>query len=201
MKQDYQIISKSSRVDIRVLNNQKTILVCDGKQDMEVCLDIHLFKKQTTADIVVIAVCAHQAKVTIRTNQYHHARETTSTLLVKSAVFDTASFTFDGVITIDKHAVKTDAYQRNENLILSPDASVISKPTLEILADDVRCTHGAATAPVNEEEIWYLESKGISAPDAQSLIIRGFLQQPLLARLSEGVRNTIMHRIMREHSI
>lgn len=94
------------------------------------------------------------------TLQHHVEHHTRSDLLYKGAVKDEARAVFSGLIRLEKGAQKTDAYQANRNLLLSPTARVDSIPQLEIGANDVRCTHGSTTAPVDEMQLFYLQSRG-----------------------------------------
>ena len=84
-----------------------------------------------------------------------------------------------GMIRVEEDAQKTNAYQENRNLILSPDAHADSIPGLEILANDVRCTHGATISQVDREQLFYAMSRGLTRGDAERLIVRGFFQDVL----------------------
>lgn len=95
----------------------------------------------------------------------HHTR---SDLLYKGAVKDEARAVFSGLIKLERGAQKTDAYQANRNLLLSPTARVDSIPQLEIGANDVRCTHGSTTAPVDEVQLFYLQSRGLPRASPRS---------------------------------
>ena len=83
------------------------------------------------------------------------------------------------MIRVEEDAQKTNAYQENRNLILSPDAHADSIPGLEILANDVRCTHGATISQVDREQLFYAMSRGLTRSDAERLIVRGFFQDVL----------------------
>jgi Fe-S cluster assembly protein SufD len=117
-----------------------------------------------------------------RTLQDHAAPNASSDLLYLNALDDESRTIFAGLIKVQEHAHKTDAYQKVRNLMLSDDAEANSMPGLEILADDVRCTHGATAGEINEEELFYLEARGIRKNDGERLIINGFFQT-LLERL------------------
>lgn len=112
---------------------------------------------------------------TVKTLQHHKAPNTTSNLLIKSVMNDESVCLYEGSIVVDKRAQKTDAYQRNENLLLGNGAHATSKPALEILANDVRCTHGAVVKTLDPNEVWYAATRGIGAMEAQSMIMTGFL--------------------------
>ena len=113
------------------------------------------------------------------TKQIHHSGGATSDLLYKNVLADNATATFAGNIYVAPGAHHTDAYQSNRNLMLSEDATVNSLPGLEILADKVRCSHGSASGPMDEEQLFYLLSRGIPHYEAHQLIASGFLNEAI----------------------
>ncbi len=122
------------------------------------------------------------------TQQNHLAQHTTSDLLFKGALKGHSRSVWQGMIYVAPGAQKTDGYQANRNLVLSPDARADSIPGLEILADDVRCTHGATVGKLEQEPLFYLESRGIPEKEAERLIVEGFFD-PIMQRIPfEGVR-------------
>ena len=123
-----------------------------------------------------------------RTLQDHVAPHASSDLLYLNALDDKARTIFAGLIKVGKGAHKTDAYQKVRNLMLSDEAEANSMPGLEILADDVRCTHGATSGEINEEELFYMESRGIRQSDGRRLILNGFFQSLLERLKSEPLR-------------
>lgn len=122
------------------------------------------------------------------TQQNHLAAHTTSDLLYKGALEDHSRSVWQGMIYVAPGAQKTDGYQANRNLTLSPKARADSIPGLEILADDVRCTHGATVGKIDPELVFYLQSRGIPLKDAERLVVEGFFD-PIMQRIPfEGVR-------------
>ena len=111
------------------------------------------------------------------TLQAHLAPNTTSDFAFKGVLRDKATAVWRGMIKVAKDAQRTNAYQENRNLLLSPDAHADSIPGLEILANDVRCTHGATISQVNRDELFYCMARGLSKEEAQLLIVRGFYQE------------------------
>ena len=114
-----------------------------------------------------------------RTLQQHNAEHTTSDLLYKGALKEKGRSEYSGLIKVAKGAQGTDAYQANRNLTLSDEALARSLPQLEIEANEVRCTHGATVAPVEEEHLFYLMSRGIDRVTAQKLVVFGFFGEVL----------------------
>jgi Fe-S cluster assembly protein SufD len=129
------------------------------------------------------------------TQQNHLAPHTTSDLLFKGALKDRSRSVWQGMIYVAPGAQKTDGYQANRNLILSDKARADSIPGLEIMADDVRCTHGATVGKIDPDEIFYTRSRGIPLPVAQRLIVEGFFD-PVIQRIPfEGVQNRLKKTI------
>jgi Fe-S cluster assembly protein SufD len=114
-----------------------------------------------------------------RTLQEHQSPDTFSDLLFKNALYDKAKTIFAGLIRVDPDAHRTDAYQKVRNLLLSDQAESNSLPGLEILADQVRCSHGATTGEIEPGELFYLNSRGIPKKDSLRLITHGFLNEIL----------------------
>ena len=129
------------------------------------------------SDMLAVAVATNEQEFDSRTLQDHISARTASDLLYKNALDDKARCTFGGLIRVEPHAHFTDAYQKARNLLLSDDAEANSMPGLEILADNVRCTHGATSGQINEDEMFYLHSRGIPTKVAQRLIVGGFLNE------------------------
>jgi Fe-S cluster assembly protein SufD len=125
------------------------------------------------------------------TLQEHAAPNTNSDLAFRGVLAAGATAVWRGMIKVDPGAQQTDAFQESRNLLLSPEAHADAIPGLEILADDVRCTHAAAIAQVDKDQLFYLTSRGLEDETAKALIIEGFLES-LVERLAEGpVRDSI----------
>jgi Fe-S cluster assembly protein SufD len=149
------------------------------------------------SDLLAVAVAKHQQEFDARTLQDHVSPHTASDLLYKNALDDRARTIFGGLIRVEPHAHFTDAYQKVRNLLLSDDAEANSMPGLEILADNVRCTHGATSGQIDEEELFYLRTRGIPIPIAQRLIVTGFLDE-VVQRLDHPAISGYLHRLIEE---
>jgi Fe-S cluster assembly protein SufD len=114
-----------------------------------------------------------------RTLQTHIAPNTTSNLLYKNALLDTAKTIFSGLIIVEPDAQKTDAYQKNRNLMLSDEAEAHSLPGLEIQANDVKCSHGSTSARIDAEQEFYLQARGIAPAAARRLLVTAFFEEVL----------------------
>jgi len=129
------------------------------------------------------------------TQQNHLAPHTTSDLLYKGALLGQSRSVWRGMIYVAPGAQKTDGYQANRNIVLSRQARADSIPGLEILADDVRCTHGATVGQLEEEPVFYLMSRGLPRHEADRLVVDGFFD-PIMQRIPfEGVRDRFKRMI------
>ena len=121
----------------------------------------------------------------------HAAPSCSSRQTVKNVLGGRSRGVFQGKIAVARHAQKTDGYQMNQALLLSPDAEVDSKPELEIFADDVKCSHGATVGELDAEQMFYLRSRGIPDAEAKSILVRAFLAEALDAVANETIRGLL----------
>jgi len=149
------------------------------------------------SDLLAVAIAHEKQEFDARTLQDHVSPHTASDLLYKNALTDRARTTFGGLIRVEPHAHFTDAYQKVRNLLLSDDAEANSMPGLEILADNVRCTHGATSGQIDEEELFYLRTRGIPIKTAHRLIVTGFLNE-VIQRLDQDMIAAHLDRLIEE---
>ena len=129
------------------------------------------------------------------TLQEHAAQDTVSDLAFRGVLADRSSAVWRGMIRVDPGAQRTDAFQESRNLLLSTTAHADAIPGLEIEADDVRCTHAAAVAQVDPEQLFYLCAHGLSKAEAKRLVVEGFLQE-LVERARPGaIRETLQEQL------
>ncbi len=145
------------------------------------------------SEMLALTVASSDQEFDQRTLQTHLAPNTSSNLLYKNALLETARTIFSGLIVVTPEAQKTDAYQSNRNLMLSDTAEANSLPGLEIQANDVRCTHGSTTSQVEPEQEFYLESRGIPPAAAQKLLVFGFFEEVL-----NKLENDELHAVLSE---
>jgi Fe-S cluster assembly protein SufD len=117
-----------------------------------------------------------QQMLDFRTLQDHLAPRTTSDLLFMGAVADQSHSVYSGLIRVRKGAVRSDAMQTNHNLVLDEGAHADSVPNLDIEENDVKCSHGSTVGPVDEDQLYYLESRGVEPDVAERLIVAGFFE-------------------------
>ncbi|HRT68037.1 MAG TPA: Fe-S cluster assembly protein SufD, partial [Bacteroidota bacterium] len=124
-----------------------------------------------------------------------------SNQLYKGILNDNSTGIFNGAILVHPHAQKTNAFQVNRNLLTSESAKVYTKPELEIYADDVKCSHGEATGVIDEEMLFYMQSRGISEENARRLLLEAFAMDVLNKFGWEEIRNSLISNISKELGI
>ena len=177
------VVEKDARVDV-------VVLVFPGVS-ADVKLDVHLVGEGAEANVYGAYVCGGEEKVKIAVDMYHDVPHCNSRQLFKGIAGGVSKVDFYGKIIVAQDAQRTEAYQENHNILLTDGAKVDTKPQLEIYADDVKCSHGATIGRLNEEEQFYMRSRGISLEDAKVLQMISFIA-PVLEHVEDEVQ--------REHS-
>jgi Fe-S cluster assembly protein SufD len=127
----------------------------------------------------------------------HVGKSTTSDVFLKGAVEDDARSVFTGLLRIEKDARKTNTFETNRNLVLSENAKANSVPNLEILCDDVVCGHGSSVGPLDEEHLYYLQSRGLRKARAERLLIKGFFQEVIDRLPISGLEEQLSREVFR----
>ena len=153
-------------------------------------LDVRLAGEGAEANIYGAYVCGGEERVKIAVDMHHDLPHCNSRQLFKGIAGGTSKVDFYGKIIVAQDAQRTEAYQENHNLLLSDGAKVDTKPQLEIYADDVKCSHGATIGRLNEEEQFYMRSRGITLEDARVLQMISFIA-PVLENIPEDEREAV----------
>jgi len=156
-----------------------------GSKNGKVFLETKLAGKGAHASVTGAYASRGRQHLDVDTLQEHAAEHTTSDLAFRGILNDRSSTVWRGMIQVDEGAQQTDAFQESRNLLVSKKAHADAIPGLEILADDVRCTHAAAIAQIDPEQLFYLRSRGLEQAQAKRLVIEGFLEATV-ERLQEG---------------
>ena len=114
----------------------------------------------------------------------HEASDTKSNIKVRGVLQDQSNGVFYGKIKVNENVIKTSAFMENKNLLLSDDASISSKPILEIYNDDTECSHSATSGSIDKEKLFYLKTRGIDEVEAKSFLINSFIEE-----ISGEIRN------------
>lgn len=150
----------------------------------DIRMDVRLAGEGAEANIYGAYVCGGDEKVNISVDMHHDVPHCNSRQLFKGIAGGKSKVDFYGKIIVAQDAQRTEAYQENHNILLSDDAKVDTKPQLEIYADDVKCSHGATIGRLNEEEQFYMRSRGITLEDAKVLQMISFIS-PVLENIED----------------
>ncbi len=161
----------------------------------------HLLGPGSDSEMLALWFGGRDQRFDFHTLQHHAAPNAHSDLLFKGALTDKAESVFRGMIRVDKDAQLTDAYQTNRNLLLSPDSKATTLPSLEIAADDVKCSHGATVGQVDEHQLFYLTSRGLTREQAERLLVFGFFGEVLARMPVDSVRDRMTDAIERKIEI
>ena len=118
--------------------------------------------------------------------------------LYKGVVGDSATGVFNGKVFVRQDAQKVNAFQSNRNILLSDTATLNTKPQLEIWADDVKCSHGATSGQLSEEELFYLQSRGISKEKARSILVYAFAAETIEAVHDDSLKEFLLTKLQRQ---
>ena len=161
----------------------------DSTASLDLCLELN--GPLCDVDLAGLYLCGPSSKFDINLRVRHNAGDCRSRQLFKGIAARGGKVSFDGLVYVAPDAQKTKAYQENHTILLSPGAVVETRPQLEIYADDVECSHGATTGFLNEEELFYMRSRGIPVAEAHRLQLISFLSD-LLSRIPSALSGEII---------
>ncbi len=190
---DNIIAGEGSRVNV-------VLLILPGVS-AEVSVPVDIAGQKADVNISGLYVCGSDEKVSIRTDVLHRAPSCSSRQIFNGIASGRAAVKFYGKITVAPDAQKTEAFQTNRNIILSDEAGAETKPQLEIYADDVKCSHGATVGRLNEDEQFYMRSRGIPEEEAKVLQMISFIAPVLASVGDEALRtslNTLIENAVRD---
>lgn len=179
IKSDVIIINKLIKnQEFEVYDGERKtfVIFLDSEQDCNGNVNVVINGENAKVQILGLILGSGNQTINLYTLQDHLKANSVSDLLIKSVLFGESKFYYSGMIKIEKDAQKSNAYQKNQNLLLSNKSWADSRPGLEILANDVRCTHGATVGKLDENQLYYLETRGLNKIEASRILIEGFLK-------------------------
>lgn len=180
-------------------NEKKTfVIILSGDSIQSGDVKIIIEGKKAYVQILGIIIGQGKQKINLYTLQDHLKPESVSDLLIKSVLFGESRFNYKGLIKIEEDAQKSNAYQKNQNLLLSSKAWADSRPYLEILANDVRCTHGVTVGQIDKDQLYYLQTRGLDDQAATQLIVEGFCQEVLNRISDDKIRKELKEKLDRK---
>lgn len=192
------VVERDAKVEI--------IIVVMPGMNCDIKLDVRLAGEGAEANIYGAYVCGGDEKIKIAVDMHHDVSHCNSRQLFKGIAGGVSKVDFYGKIIVAQDAQRTEAYQENHNILLTDGAKVDTKPQLEIYADDVKCSHGATIGRLNEEEQFYMRSRGISLEDAKVLQMISFIapvlenieddreRESVTADLESAIRNIVRNQ-------
>jgi len=175
-------------------NEEKTIPLVWTAGSGEINIEARLVGRRAKLSLVGAFFLANKDEVKLNVNIEHVAPDTTSETLIKSVLTDKAVGSFYGLVSIKKGAKNTDTFFREDALLLSDTAKAEAVPSLEIDENEVKAGHASTVGPVDEEQLFYLMSRGITRKEAESLFVRGFLY-PVSENLPEKEKEKIQKKL------
>ena len=172
------------QIEVPAGESRDMILLVYPGVSTDIALNVELQGEGAQANIYGAYVCGGDEKVKISVDMHHDLPHCNSRQLFKGIASGASKVDFYGKIIVAQDAQRTEAYQENHNILLSDGAKVDTKPQLEIYADDVKCSHGATIGRLNEEEQFYMRSRGISLEDAKVLQMISFIA-PVLENIED----------------
>lgn len=192
-KENKTFTFESFRASLKKESALKSLLTTFGSSSMRHDYRVSLLGERADADLSGIAAIGHTNQSHVNVYMDHSAHSCRSNQFFKNALFDQSKASFTGKIHVRRPAQKTEAYQLNKNLLFSDQATICSKPNLEIFADDVKASHGSTIAQIDEEQMLYLRTRGISSKEATALLTVGFCQEILDKISLETLRKRLAH--------
>ena len=191
------------KIDVQAGQRTDLVLLVYPGVSCDVKMDVSLLGEGAEANLYGAYVCGGSENVKISVDMHHDFPHCNSRQLFKGIAGGVSKVDFYGKIIVAQDAQRTEAYQENHNILLTDGAKVDTKPQLEIYADDVKCSHGATIGRLNEEEQFYMRSRGITLEDAKVLQMISFIapvleniqdeaqREHLAAALEDAIRNIV----------
>ena len=170
-----------------------------GSKGGNLSIELELLKEGIEVNLYGVVVGKENEQFTLKTITKHAVANAKSRVQIKGLFLDSANFNYEGLIRVEENAYLTDAYLKNDNLVIGNNAVVNSAPQLEILNDDVKASHGVTIRYVDEEEKYYLMSRGLEQSQADNLIIKGFIND-LLVMLDKEIVESFMEYGLPQYS-
>jgi Fe-S cluster assembly protein SufD len=172
-----------------------SIYLDHGGEVIDRYIDVKMMGMNSSSKITGLFSSTNGQNFNFDTQQNHYSAYTNSDLLFKGVIGKKASSSWKGNIFVSEDSVGTNGYQANRNLLIDPSAKVDSTPGLEILTDDVRCSHGVTMGNIDKDQMFYLQSRGIEKKEAERMIIDGYFRSTLKRIPDMQLRNYIQNSI------
>ena len=188
------LVTPNSNTVIPVMEDTQYVVDLSAKKG-EYSLDLHFEKEGVEAEIIAVYTSTKDDDLKLTTIATHKVPHTKCNTLVRGVLFDGGKSSYTGKILITKPAQQTSSYLDDAVLVVGNNTQNHSQPILEIEADDVKASHGATTGRIDENQIYYLTSRGLSKEEATHMIIQGFFESILSVIHNDSVREKVRANI------
>lgn len=186
-----QVLKPAENITLKPIADTQYVLIPQGN----VSVDVILEKEGISAELFALYSLRNDQQVNLQTRSVHAVPNTFCTVNIKAALFDSSKSDYKGQIIIQKPAQQTVSYLEDNVLVVGSKAKNNSQPILEIEADDVKASHGATTGRVDEDQIYYLMSRGLNHEESEQLIINGFFEALLAKIHDEKIRAEVTREL------
>lgn len=166
-----------------------------GEERFEDCIQVNLKGEGSKAELSGLNLGMKKSEQSLKLQIHHQASNCESHQKFRGVMSGSSRGSFAGRIVVDRDVIATIAHQENKNLLLSDDAAMVTRPELQIDADDVACTHGATVGQLDESQLFYLASRGVDPTTARGMLVRGFAAEMLEGIVDPGMRDRVESRL------
>mgnify|MGYP001281203305 CR=1 FL=1 len=188
------ITNKNIKEQFAIKNNEDYFIFCVGSGSAE--LSFNIDAKNINANIYGVVISKNQEGVNLKTSLVHNVPDSKSWFHLKGLFFDSAKMDFEGMIKIEQNAENSDAYLKNDNLVIGENAIVNSAPQLEIKNQNVKASHGVTIKTLEEAEFFYMQSRVLPKKEAEMLLIKGFVLDLLNKYVDPSSANENDHKLI-----
>ncbi len=189
------IIDLDDEFSVNIESPGDCYVIVYGFGDIKKKISVKIISESVNAHIIGLFI-GSSGNCKIETVQHHAAPRSMSNLRIKTILSGDACFSYRGIIKMEQIAQQSDAYQQNDNLIMSPNVHINTKPELEIIANDVKCSHGATIGKLDEHALYYVASRGIDYNTAKALVVEGYVRDILDDIPNDGKHRDIVSEFM-----
>jgi Fe-S cluster assembly protein SufD len=196
-RQTHQSVSLQDQVWVRIQagGSFSGVWWNEDNQKLNRTIKVEFLGEESQAKLYGFTRASGTQTSSTETQLIHHVPNTNASQLFKSIVSDQSISEFQGLVYVKSEAQKTDSNQYSQGLILSDQARVITRPQLEIFADDVKCSHGASIGQLDAEQLLYIQSRGLSEHQAKTLLLKGFYEEIIDLVPDDALRNELKSHV------
>lgn len=191
------LINKEAPIQIEVTENSQYVVDLNSFVDFpEILIDFVFNKKNINAHVIAIYSIKDQEKITTKIRAVHNVSNTSCLIDIKGALYDSSFSNHFGEIFIGSNAFRTESYLSDHTLLLSENSKTISSPNLRIYNNDVKASHGASIGSVNNEKLYYLQSRGFDKKDAIDILVSGFFESTFNDITDQNMANVFRQKLL-----